>query len=427
MNNRESAPLDICLLTYRGNPFSGGQGVYVRYLSRELIRRGHRVDVIAGRPYPHLPEGANLIKLPGLNLLDNGRAPTFADLVKRFATRPEPRRWLTDLLEIAGAATGGFPEPFTFGRRVVNYLGNRSDRYDIIHDNQSLAYGLLELKERGFPVVATIHHPITIDRDIALDRTRMPHRRWMTKRWYRFLEMQKQVARQLDRIITVSDQAKRDIQRDFEVEADRIRTVYNGIDTSTFRPVSGVSRRPDFLLTTSNVMPMKGLSVLLKAFAALVPEYPHLQLGVIGERDEMGMTSQLMQRLNISEQVTFHAQISTERMVELYSRATLAVVPSLYEGFGLPAGEAMACGAPVVATETGGLPEVVGDHGVLVEPNDPNALAKGIARLLEDPEKRSELSRRGRDRITSTFSWSRAAGEVLETYRNALGEPRPAS
>ncbi len=427
MNNRESPPLDICLLTYRGNPFSGGQGVYVRYLSRELIRRGHRVDVIAGRPYPHLPEGANLIKLPGLNLLDNGRAPTLTDLAKRFASRPEPRRWLTDLLEIAGAATGGFPEPYTFGRRVANYLGNRTDRYDIIHDNQSLAYGLLELKERGFPVVATIHHPITIDRDIALDRTRMPHRRWMTKRWYRFLEMQKTVARQLDRIITVSDQAKRDIQRDFEVEPDRIRTVYNGIDTSTFRPVSGVARRPDFLLTTSNVMPMKGLSVLLKAFAALVPEYPHLELGVIGERDEMGMTDQLLQRLNISEQVTFHAQISTERMVELYSRATLAVVPSLYEGFGLPAGEAMACGAPVVATETGGLPEVVGDHGVLVEPNDSNALAKGIARLLENPEKRSELSRRGRDRITSTFSWSRVAGEVLETYRNALGEPRPAS
>ena len=152
-------PLRIALLGYRSNPFSGGQGVYLKFLSRALVEAGHEVDVISGEPYPELDGRVGLIKLPGLNLFE---APNHVT-----ALRPRHLLSATDFFEWASMLSGGFPEPYTFGRRLTRYFSDIGDRYDVVHDNQSLCYGLLAVARRT-PVICTVHHPITWDRDIAI-------------------------------------------------------------------------------------------------------------------------------------------------------------------------------------------------------------------------------------------------------------------
>ncbi|MDF9744801.1 glycosyltransferase family 4 protein [Natrinema salsiterrestre] len=404
-------PLDVCLLSYRSNPYSGGQGVYVKYLSRALTDLGHSVDVISGKPYPELDDDVGLVKLPGENVVDE------LDRLGQF--EPAYLRDPLALYEWLSALTGGFPDPYVFGRQVVDYFEEHEPEYDIVHDNQSLCHGLRTLRERGHPVVATVHHPITVDRDAALEAAGGRGERLLIRRWYRFLRMQREVVRDLPHILTVSESAKHRTVTDFGADPESIRVVHNGIDTDLFEPVERTTDRPRVMTTVSADVPLKGARHLLEAFAA-VREEIDAELVVVGEFDEGGECDRLISTLGIADAIETHSEISYERMVELYGTADVAVVPSLYEGFGLPAGEALACGVPVVATTGGGLPEVVGDAGVLVEPGDADALAEAVRDLLEDDERRRRLGERGRERIVEEFDWERAARETVREYRNAI-------
>jgi len=406
-------PLSVCILSYRSNPYSGGQGVYVRHLSRELVRQGHSVDVISGKPYPDLDPEVGLIKLPGENVVDEEKR------LRAF----EPG-YLTDskkLFEWASVLTGGFPEPYTFGERVVEYFEENGCPYDVVHDNQSLSYGLLELLDRGVPTVATIHHPITVDREADLRSIDGLATRLLTRRWYRFLKMQKTVASQLPHVITVSEAAKRRSVEDFGVSPEAARVVHNGIDTDLFEPRPEVESHEKRIMTTVSAdVPLKGTHHLLRAFAQVNSADPGTELVVIGEFDEGGTTDELTRELGIRDAISTHSEVSYDRMVDLYASSALAVVPSIYEGFGLPAGEAMACGVALVSTTGGALPEVVGTAGELVEPGDPDALADAVIALLADPERRERLGRRGRERIESEFDWTETVHETVREYRCAI-------
>ncbi|WP_226004379.1 glycosyltransferase family 4 protein [Natrinema salinisoli] len=404
-------PLDVCLLSYRSNPYSGGQGVYVKYLSRALTDLGHSVDVISGKPYPELDDDVGLVKLPGENIVDE------LDRLGQF--EPSYLRDPLALYEWLSALTGGFPDPYVFGRQVVDYFEEHQPEYDIVHDNQSLCHGLRTLRERGHPVVATVHHPITVDRDAALAAADGRGERLLIRRWYRFLRMQREVVRDLPHILTVSESAKHRTVTDFGADPESIRVVHNGIDTDLFEPVERPTDRPRVMTTVSADVPLKGARHLLEAFAA-VREEIDAELVVVGEFDEGGECDRLISKLGIADAIETHSEISYERMVELYGTADVAVVPSLYEGFGLPAGEALACGVPVVATTGGGLPEVVGGAGVLVEPGDSDALAEAVRDLLEDEDRRRRLGDQGRNRIVEEFDWERAARETVETYQSAI-------
>ncbi|MBZ6495550.1 glycosyltransferase family 4 protein [Natrinema longum] len=403
--------LDICLLSYRSNPYSGGQGVYVKYLSRALTARGHSVDVISGKPYPELDDDVGLVKLPGENIVDE------LDRLGQF----EPA-YLGDplaLYEWLSALTGGFPDPYAFGRRVVDYFEEQEPSYDVVHDNQSLCHGLNTLRERGHPVVATVHHPITVDREADLAAADSWGERLLIRRWYRFLRMQREVVQELPHILTVSESARHRTVADFGADPESVRVVYNGIDTELFEPRERTHDRPRVMTTVSADVPLKGTRHLLEAFATVRGDVD-AELVVVGEFDEGGDCARLVSKLGIEEAIETHSEISYERMIELYGTADVAVVPSLYEGFGLPAGEALACGVPVVATTGGALPEVVGDAGVLVEPGEPDALAEGIRELLTDEQRRQRLGEQGRERIVEEFDWDRAARETVRTYRNAI-------
>lgn len=407
--------LRICLLSYRSHPQSGGQGVYLRYISQALVAAGHSVDVISGPPYPELDPRVRLIPLPGLDLYATGNP------LRALGRRELWNR--TNLAEWASFVTGGFPEPRAFGERVRAYLRAHRGSYDVVHDNQSLAPALLALKRDRMPVVATIHHPITVDRAIALANAPDRLSRLFIRRWYRFTRMQARVARRLGHIAVVSERTKLDTARDFGVPPEAMRVIHNGIDTALFRPLPEVPRRSDLLVATASAdVPLKGLHHLLHAYVALLRERPTLDLAVVGPIQPGGATDRLLGRLGLRARVRFTGRLSAEEIVRLYAEATLAVVPSLYEGFGLPAGEAMACGVPLVSTSGGALPEVVGDAGLLVPPGDPEALAAAIAALLDDPERRIDLALRGRARICAHFRWPAAAEALTDLYRTAIAD-----
>lgn len=412
----EQRPLRICLLSYRGNPYCGGQGVYIRNLSNALCRLGHLVDVVSGPPYPHLLNGSRLLKLPSLDLYnpaDLFRTPSLSEL-----------RNPINLIEWLGVCTMGFPEPLTFGMRANRLMKLPRHRYDIVHDNQSLSYGVRAIAAR-MPTVATIHHAITVDREIAVRSEKRLWKKAQQLRWYSFITMQKRVAPSLRRIITVSRFARDDISRDFNIPAGKFSIVPNGIDVEAFQPLPGVVRQPGRLIvTTSSDTPLKGLGFLLKAIAVLAPDFPELHLMVVGKPKKNSPNLKLISDLGISDRVRFTGALNQEAFVYHYARSQAAVVPSLYEGFGMPAGEAMACAVPVISTTGGALQEVVGACGLLVPPADAGALADAIKRLLTNPSYAAALGHMGSQRVRTTFTWEQAALKTVAAYRRTINDYR---
>ena len=410
--------MNICLLGYRSNPFSGGQGVYLYYLSRALVEAGHQVDVISGPPYPELDPRVTLIQLPSLDLYAEGED------VRRFRFRY--LRSVTDAFEYFSTISGGFPEPYTFGRRVQRYFQSNPNTYDVIHDNQCIAWGTLGLQRMGLPVVTTIHHPITRDLDIALAAADTFGLRLLIKRWHWFLRMQKQVIRQLAHKVTVSHAARADIESAFGLPSQSLHVIHNGIDLDRFKPASHEvgtrkNRPTHTIMTTASAdSPLKGLDTLLRAFALVLHDEPLVRLKLIGALKPDGDTRKLIEHLKIDHAIDEKGRVTAKEMVSLYQSATLAVVPSVYEGFGFPAGEAMACGVPLVSTSGGALPEIVGDAGVTVPVQDPGALAAAITALLKDSERRYALGQAGLARVTKEFSWSRAAAQYLDLYHQVI-------
>ncbi len=408
-------PLKILLPSYRSHPFTGGQGVYMRHISKALVEMGHSVDVISGPPYPVLDPRVKLIKLPSLDL--------YAREKNRFGFPNPPREdmktWV-DYYEYVAHVSGEFPEPYTFGERLYRYMKDKIDQYDVVHDNQTLCWGLVKVKDLGLPVAGTIHHPITMDRRIAIAAADSWKLNLLTRRWYSFLRMQKKVAKLLDPIIVVSESTRRDVSVDFGVPIDRMEVCYHGIDYDQWRPLPEIERETNRLIAVASAdVPLKGLIYLIEAYAQLLKKHPYLRLTVIGTLRE-GLTKKRLKSLGILDKVEFVSGLTDQEIVELYAKCTMAVTPSVYEGFGFPVGEAMSCGAPVVSTTGGSLPEVVGDAGVLVPPKDPVALANAIDDLLASPEKRDELGAKARNRIVTEFNWARTANQVTDIYRRAI-------
>jgi MMP alpha-(1->4)-mannosyltransferase len=407
-------PLRIALLSYRGNPRSGGQGVYVRYLSRALTELGHSVEVLAGPPYPELDANVTLTRVPSLDLY---RAD---DPFRRPALR-EFSSWI-DAAEYASMCGAGYPEPLTFTLRAARLLKERAAEFDVVHDNQSLGYGLLSIG-RFLPVVATIHHPIPIDRRLDLEHSSGWKRSLSIRRWYHFTRMQGRVARRLPRILTVSQSSRTDVSRELRIPPGDIAVIHNGVDTELFRPLPEVGRIPGRIVTTASAdVPLKGLVFLVEALAKIRTERD-ADLVVVGSARDKGPVMRAIERFGLDGSVSFRSGLEWDELVMLYAQAEVAVVPSLYEGFSLPAIEAMACGLALVATTAGALPEVVGASGeaaVLVPPADAGALAAALKGLLDDAELRARLGEAARARVERSFSWRSTAEATVAEYKRAM-------
>ena len=418
----EPGGLRIAFLVYRGNPQCGGQGVYTRHLTRELVELGHSVEVLAGQPWPELDPGVGFTPVPGLDLYrdpDPFRIP-----------HPREMHDVAAAVELGTMLTAGFGEPLAFSLRARRLLRRRRGDFDLVHDNQCLGSGMTGMLSDGWPLLTTLHHPITVDRPLALSHAEGPWQRFTTRRWYGFLRMQVRVARRLPAVVTVSQSSARDIAAQMGVRPDRITVVPVGVDHTVFRPrpeVAPVDGR--LMVTSSSDLAMKGLVPLLEAVAAL-RRTRDVQLVVVGRPRRGGRVDLAIDRLGLRGTVRCVSGITDDELARLYAQAQVAIVPSLYEGFSLPAVEAMACGVPVVATTGGALPEVVGRDGAtgfLVPPDDPDALAHAMGRLIDDSSLRKRLGAAGRQRVLRRFTWRATAEGTAACYRALLAGRLPTS
>ena len=409
------APLRIAYLSYRGKPHVGGQGVYTRHLSKALVDLGHTVEVLGGQPYPRLDERVPLVELPSLDIYNEHfpmRMPWIGEL-KHFA----------DFVEVTSFSLGTFPEPLAFSIRAWQHLRTRRGEFDLVHDNQSLGYGLLAIERDGLPVVATIHHPITVDRRLEMEHAENGWQRWNKGRWYAFTKMQTRVASRMKRDITVSENSRDDIHKDHQVPLQNMAIVPVGVDQEQFRPLPHIQRVPGRLITTASAdVAMKGLAYLLEAVAKIRTERP-CDLVIIGKPKEEGRAMRTLEQYGLTDAVQWVYGVSDERIVELYAEAELAVVPSLYEGFSLPAIEAQCSGVPLVATTGGALREVVGPDGETAftcPPGDAAALAARINFAMDDPELATKVGLAGRQRVIENWTWRHTAEKTVEQYRIRL-------
>ena len=410
--------LNIAILSYRSAKFGGGQGVYIKDISFALSLMGHNVDVISGPPYPDLHDGVKLIKLPGLDLFETF---SFKDRFKKFKKKKSKN--FDDYYEFFTTLVGGFPELKTFGSRANNYLINNNN-YDVIIDNQSISYGLLEIQKR-FPLIEIIHHPITFDFKFELAASKKIKYKISRYLWYSFLKMQKQVAPKIQNIISPSRSSKKGIIEEFNCKKDNITVINNGLDTEEFSPIEGSVRDQNRLITTASAdVPLKGLDYSLKALKILKKDNPNIHLMVIGSYKKGGHTERLIKELNIKDNVFFKEHISKEEIRKLYSTSSVALVTSLYEGFGYPVIEAMSCEVPLIATNVASIPELVGKYGILIDPKDENQLSRKIKNVLSNYDEYKKTAIQGRQHIIKTFNWTKITNEyektiykIIESYK----------
>ena len=408
--------LNIAILSYRSARFGGGQGVYVRDISYALNLIGHKVDVISGPPYPDLHKEVNLIKLPGLNLFETF---SFNDRFKKFLNKKNKN--IYDYYEFFSVLFGGFPEPRTFGIRAKKYLEINKE-YDLIIDNQSISYDILNI-QKNFPFIEIIHHPITIDYKHELESSQKIKYRISRYRWYSFLKMQKKVAPKIKRIVTPSQSSKKGIINEFKCNEDNISVINNGLDTTEFSPIKDFSRNENRLITTASAdVPIKGLDYTLKALKILKKDFPKIHLIVIGNIKEKGHTQRLIKELKIEDDVIFKSNLSKFQIKELYASSSVAIVSSLYEGFGYPVIEAMSCAIPLIATNISSIPELTSKYAKLIEPKNELMISSSVKEMLLDYSKYKEIAYAGRQHIIQNFNWDKIIKEYEEIILKTIKE-----
>ena len=406
--------MKIGLLSYRSHPYSGGQGIYIKHLSKALKDLGHHVSVLSGPPYPELDNEIKLIKIPSLGMFETDNR------IKLFS----PKLFLSplDLYEWFTVMTGGFPEPYTYGKRAYNFLKKNKDSFDVILDNQCLAASLIDIQDI-FPLAVTIHHPITKDHKLEMDSANNWKEKLSSIRWHNFLPMQKKVAPKLKKIITVSDASKQDIIKEFQVSTDSIEVILNGIDIHTFKPGPVELVKKNRIITTASAdIPLKGLKYLITALPGIIKIFPKTKLTVIGKSPNNSEVSELIDALDLGDFITFRSGISESEIVDLYHSSEIAVIPSLYEGFGFGAGEAMACGVPLVTTHSGGLKDVVGDCALEISPASSEEIENAVTKLFNNHELKRELALKGRERMETKFDWKIAANSYVKTFSKVIEE-----
>ena len=400
--------LKIAFLSYRSKPFSGGQGIYVKYLSKALYDLGHEIDVFSGPPYPDLDPKIKLVKIPSLGLYE--KKSKFYDVNPIELLNP------INFFEWLSVNSGGFPEPYTFGKRIKKILKKNLNKYDVIHDNQSLAYELLFFQKKK-PLVTTIHHPISLDLAYQLQSTNDIFLKLLMRRWHSFLVMQKFVAKRLNKIIVPSNSSIVDIKDEFRVDKNKMERVMNGIDLNVFYPDSKIQKIPFRLVTVASAdVPLKGLDYLLKALSDLVRVYSDISLSIIGEQKKGGHTERLIKKLNLEKRVNFFSNLTQANLRKTYCEAELAIIPSLYEGFGFAAIEAMACGVPLISSSGGALPEVIKDTGIIIPPKNVKEIYNSVDFLLSSPHSAKKLAEKGLQRANSKFAWAAIAKKLEKVY-----------
>ena len=222
--------------------------------------------------------------------------------------------------------------------------------------------------------------------------------------------MQKKVSQKLKVFSTPSHNSKKDIANDFGVPEGDISVIPNGIDYLSFTPLKDVKRVPGQIITTASAdVPLKGLDFTLHAVARLKEEYPQLRLVIIGASRSGGHTERLIKRLQIEENISYRSNLTRHEIAVEYAKSNLAIVSSLYEGFGFPVGEAMACAIPLIATNVASIPEITQSFAELIPAESTDAIELAIKNIFTNPETNQLRADAGRTHIIENFDWQKIA------------------
>ncbi|MEO1039740.1 MAG: glycosyltransferase family 4 protein [Pseudomonadota bacterium] len=406
----DGGPLRILVSSYRSNPHVGGQGVYVRELTRALSGLGHSVSVASGPPYPELDAGIELIELPSLDLFSEDNA-MLALRWRHLINRADRYEWIAH-------NTGAFAEMTSFALRLEAFLEREGDRFDVVHDNQTLAMPMTRIDQR-MALVTTLHHPIAVDRGFAIAGASTLLGKLLARRWHSFIHVQARAAKRLKHFLSVSDSSRQGYGALCGVEPSCVDVAFNGIDHDAFYEDPSTAREPGLIAAVASAdVPIKGLDVLIAALAQL--NRADWRLVVVGALRD-GPTRQALQRHGLLDRVEFRSGLAREAVAQLFRQASLFVSPSRFEGFGFPPAEAMACGAPVIVSDGGALPEVAGDAGIVTPVEDASVLAAAINRLLDDPDERMRLGALGAERARTQFCWRKHGEAAVRLHRRAIG------
>jgi len=403
--------LKIGLLSYRSDPFSGGQGIYVKNVSEALLNRGHEVTIFSGKPLPVVDERIKVVEI-----ITPGYFETFNSLerFKIFQAQEKTRLNLWDFIE---TFTGTFTEPIFFGDRLLQNkeFANSADSYDVFHDNQSISAYPDSITKK---LVTTLHHPIHVDRDIDLENESSFLNKLSIKRWYSFLNLQKKNLKKVKKVISPSKSSKKDICHYFEYPAEQISVIWNGIDLEDCKFHQRTSFDSKFVTIISSDVPMKNLKNILKALYLLKNDGLKAKLTIIGDLREEN--EKLIKDLDLNELVSFKMKLPRNELLKTLNESDVGIAASSYEGFGFPLVEMIATGLPVIVSDKASLPELAGDAGLIFNSDDVSDLKEKMKELIQNHVLREKLANNSKIRRDAFFGWDEYAKKLEELFEEII-------
>ena len=403
--------LKIALLSYRSDPFSGGQGIYIKNISEALHNRGHEITIFSGNPLPEVNKAIKVVRIETPGFFE-----TFDSLerLKIFTSLEKNRLNFMDFFE---TFTGTFTEPVFFGERLVKnkYFQETIDEFDIFHDNQSISsYPETVLKK----LVTTLHHPIHVDKEIDLTSEKSFLSRLSIKRWYSFLNFQKKNLKAVKKVISPSLSSKNDICRYFDYPSKNISVIWNGINLDDCKFHQRESFNANFVTIISADVPMKNLKTVLKALHLLKQEGINAKLTIVGDLREDN--NKLIDRLGLTKEITYKSKLPRKQLIQSLNNADIGIAPSKYEGFGFPLVEMIATGLPVIVSDKASLPELAGNAGLIFNSSDSNDLKEKMKELIENAALRNKVTENSKLRRDDFFGWDEYAKKLEDLYKEII-------
>ena len=403
--------LKIGLLSYRSDPFSGGQGIYIKNVSEALQNRGHEVTIFSGNP---LPIVSNKIKVVEINT--PGYFETFNSF-ERFKIFQAQEKTRLDLWDFIETFTGTFTEPIFFGDRLLQNteFAKTADSYDVFHDNQSISNYSDSINKK---LITTLHHPIHVDRDIDLENESSFLRKLAIKRWYSFLNFQKKNLKKVKKIISPSKSSKKDICHYFQYPAEQISVIWNGIDLADCKFHQRTSFNSEFVTIISSDVPMKNLRNILKALYLLKNDGLDAKLTIIGDlRDD---NKKLINDLDLNDLVSFRRKLPRDELIKILNASDIGIAASSYEGFGFPLVEMIATGLPVIVSDKASLPELAGEAGLKFNSDDVSDLKEKMKELIKNHTLREKLAKNSKVRRDAFFGWDEYAKKLEDLFEEII-------
>lgn len=375
--------MKICMISSEFPPVSGGVGYYVYNLSKKIVERGHNVTILTAarssrQMKKEIKEGITVIRVPFLPL-------------------------------------------YPFHVHVLDYFIQRAftpleSHFELVH-----AHSPMPLPINTFlPILTTVHTPMIVDGRFH-EVVDFPSLGEKVQSLVTYPPLELKLFKASQMLSSVSLAVAKELSS-YGISPLRVRVVGNGVDEKTFIPNPDLRNKAKYVLYTGILRGRKGLFDFVACAERVCKVSPDVKFVICGGGPLLNSLKQKVERLGLGNRVVFLGRVSRSHLIQVYQNATIHVVPSHYEGLPTVLLEGMACGLPIVATDIGGINEVVtsGSNGILVPSKSPELLANQVLYLLNDPELRKKLGTAARNTIEDHYTWKKTADRILECYEEVL-------